>query len=207
MNNKIKYKYIVIEGVIGVGKTSLCRLLANKYNNSETLFEEFEENPFLKKFYNDRKNYAFQTQLFFLLDRFKQQKEFKKKFDNNLFENKIIFSDYFFAKDSIFAEINLEEEELALYYNIFNILKPQLIQPDLIIYLKASTDTLMKRIMKRDRTYERNMEKSYIEQLNNAYNNFFDKYEGNKLIIETDNIDFINNDEDFNNILNIISER
>jgi deoxyguanosine kinase len=164
--------YISIEGVIGVGKTTLARLLQDSFQ-AELLLEVFEENPFLTKFYEDRARYAFQTQIFFLLSRYHQQNRFVP---DALSRGKNLITDYTFAKDALFARINLEGDELEMYYNIHDALAEKIPRPDLVVYLSADTKILMERIAMRDRPYERNMEEAYIATLNQAYEDFFDNY-------------------------------
>lgn len=185
--------YIAIEGVIGVGKTTLARLLQPAFQ-SALLLEVFEENPFLSDFYTDRKRYAFQTQIFFLLSRYHQQ---RKAAGELLLEKENLFSDYTFEKDALFARINLEGDELEMYYRVHDALAEKIVKPDLILYLRADTDTLMQRIVFRDRPYERNMEKDYIHQLNIAYDTFFgDHHRGAVVLpIDTDNLDYVRNPE------------
>lgn len=163
--------YIAIEGVIGVGKTTLARMLQTTLE-AEVLLEVFEENPFLSDFYADRARYAFQTQIFFLLSRYHQQ-------NNNvpqvLAAGKNLISDYTFAKDALFARINIQGDELDMYHRVHEALGEKIPKPDLLVYLQASTDTLMQRIAFRDRPYERQMERDYIHELNMAYDDFFSK--------------------------------
>jgi len=163
--------YIAIEGVIGVGKTTLARMLQNTFD-AEVLLEVFEENPFLSDFYSDRARYAFQTQIFFLLSRYHQQNNNVPK---TLAEGKNLISDYTFAKDALFAGINLKGDELDMYHRVHEALGEKIPKPDLLVYLQATTDTLMNRIAFRDRPYERQMERSYIDELNQAYDDFFSK--------------------------------
>ena len=163
--------YIAIEGVIGVGKTTLARLLKNTFD-AEVLLEVFEENPFLSDFYGDRARYAFQTQIFFLLSRYHQQNNNMPKI---LADRKNLISDYTFAKDALFAGINLKGDELDMYHRVHEALGEKIPKPDLLVYLQASTETLMNRIALRDRSYERQMERSYIAELNQAYDDFFSK--------------------------------
>ncbi len=164
--------YISIEGVIGVGKTTLARLLQDSFQ-AELLLEVFEENPFLTKFYEDRARYAFQTQIFFLLSRYHQQNRFVP---DVLTRARNLITDYTFAKDALFARINLEGDELKMYYSVHDALAEKIPRPDLVVYLSADTKILMQRIAMRDRPYERNMEEAYINTLNQAYEDFFDKY-------------------------------
>ena len=189
-------KYIAIEGVIGAGKTSLARKLSKKLS-SKLVLEEFEENPFLEKFYEDRKRYAFQTQMFFLINRFKQQEQFNQE---DLF-TEFVVSDYIFDKDQIFAYLNLSGEELKLYESIFPLLKRDLRQFDLVIFLQASVDRLIYNIKKRNRPIEKNLTRTYIRELSEAYNNFFFKYNSTPLlIVNTTDIDFVNKEDDFNEL-------
>jgi deoxyguanosine kinase len=185
--------YIAIEGVIGVGKTTLARLLQPAFQ-AALLLEVFEENPFLSDFYADRERYAFQTQIFFLLSRYHQQ---RKAVGELLSEKEHLFSDYTFEKDALFARINLEGDELEMYYRVHDALAEKIVKPDLILFLRASTDNLMQRIAFRDRPYERNMEKDYIHQLNIAYESFFGDHQQGAVVlpIDTDNLDYVRNPE------------
>jgi deoxyguanosine kinase len=189
----LPWRYIVVEGVIGVGKTSLAKLLAAK-TEARLNLEIVEENPFLSKFYADRAGYAFQTQIFFLLSRFRQQQSL---FQHDLFSATLI-ADYLFAKDRIFANLNLSDDELALYDQIATILEQRILKPDLVIYLQARTDVLMSRIHWRGRDFERDMDSEYIDALNRAYNYFFHHYQGTPLlVVNTDELDFVNMPRDF----------
>ncbi len=163
--------YFAIEGVIGVGKTSLARLLQSAFQ-AELMLEVFEENPFLSDFYGDRKRYAFQTQIFFLLSRYRQQHEF----GSQILTGDTLIADYTFDKDSLFAHLNLEGDELDTYNLVHNALSERIHRPDLVVYLKVDTDIAMQRIAMRDRSYERLMEHSYIDELNQAYESFFKSY-------------------------------
>ena len=189
-------RYIAIEGVIGAGKTTLAKKLSEKLN-SNFIFEEFEANPFLEKFYDDRKRYAFQTQMFFLINRFKQQEQLNQE---NLFSNFIV-SDYIFDKDKIFAYLNLKGDEIKLYESIFPLLERDLRKPDLVVFLQSSVDRLMHNIKNRARKIERNLSKNYISELSEAYNNFFFKYNTTPLlIVNTTDIDFVNRQKDFDEL-------
>jgi deoxyguanosine kinase len=185
--------YIAIEGVIGVGKTSLARLLQPVFQ-TELLLEVFEENPFLSDFYGDRERYAFQTQTFFLLSRYRQQNRLVPEILN---QNLSLIADYTFEKDSLFARINLKGDELQMYYRVHEALAEKIPLPELIVYLRANTDVLMQRIAIRDRSYERNMEWDYIHQLNQAYDEFYALHHTGSpiLTIEADKLDFVNNPE------------
>ncbi len=203
MENQTKQKeirYIAIEGVIGAGKTTLATLLAERLN-AELVLEQFEINPFLEKFYKDRKRYAFQTQIFFLVNRYIQQQNLLQL---NLFKEYLV-SDYIFEKDKIFAYLNLEGEELKLYETLLDQLEKNILKPDLVIFLKASVDKLMENIRKRDRAFERHMQRSYIEQLHEAYDHFFFAYKSTPLlIVNTNELDFLNNKEDLDNLIKLI---
>ncbi len=186
-------RYIAIEGVIGAGKTSLAKLLAQKLE-AQLVLEEFETNPFLGKFYEDRTRYAFQTQMFFLINRYKQQ---QKLMQEDLFSDFIV-SDYIFEKDQIFAYLNLSDDELVLYDNLFPLLQRDLRKPDLVVFLQASIDRIMNNIKKRSRSIEKNLYRSYISELSDVYNNFFFKYSDTPLlIVNTTEIDFVKNEKDF----------
>jgi deoxyguanosine kinase len=196
--------YIAIEGVIGVGKTTLARLLAPSFK-ADVLLEVFEENPFLSDFYGDRQRYAFQTQIFFLLSRYHQQ---RRKVHELLEGGKSLISDYTFAKDSLFASINLAGDELDMYGRVHEALAEKIIMPDLLVYLRADTSVLMQRIAMRDRSYERNMDGNYIHQLNQAYDDFFSRpYDGTPvLVIDSNPLDFVRQPEHLNLIENRIRE-
>ena len=186
--------YIAIEGVIGVGKTTLARMLKSAFD-ADILLEVFEENPFLSDFYGDRARYAFQTQIFFLLSRYHQQ---KRSVPEMLAENPNLLSDYTFAKDGLFASINLVGDELDMYRRVHEALAEKIKHPDLLVYLRATTETLMDRIAMRDRPYERDMDSSYIAALGKAYDDFFSKPYNNTpvLTIQADDLDFVRNPED-----------
>lgn len=191
------HRYIAIEGPIGVGKTSLAKLLAKEFD-AQTILESFEENPFLSEFYADRKRMAFQTQLFFLLSRFRQQQEL---FQQDLFKKTTII-DYIFARDRIFAYLNLDEAELALYEQIYSLLHERIPRPDLVIYLSASTDVLMERIESRGRGFEKDITKDYLDEVNQAFNRFFFHYSDTPLlVINTSEIDFVKNPGDLKDLV------
>jgi deoxyguanosine kinase len=196
--------YIAIEGVIGVGKTTLARLLQPAFE-SELLLEVFEENPFLSDFYGDRERYAFQTQIFFLLSRYHQQRRGVREI---LATGKSLISDYTFAKDALFARINLKNDELEMYKRVHEALAEKITMPDLLVYLHASTDILMQRIALRDRHYERNMERGYIEELGKAYDEFFtEPYDHTPvLVIDTDDINFVQNPQHLKQVENRIRQ-
>jgi deoxyguanosine kinase len=194
--------YIVIEGAIGVGKTALTQLLAERFGASLVL-EEIEENPFLLDFYKNRKRFAFQAQVYFLLSRFKQQQNL---LELDLFNTKVI-SDYLFWKDRIFASINLSQKELYLYEKILPILEKDIPRPDLVIYLQTSPEVLHKRIKEKGRDFEKGLDLEYISLLVESYNHFFFHYNlGNLLVVKNDNLDFQKNPSQFEDLLSIIKE-
>lgn len=183
----IENRYIVVEGPIGAGKTSMAKKLS-EYLNTELVLEKTDENPFLNNFYTDKERYGFQTQTFFLLNRYAQQLELVQR---NLFNTGTI-SDYIFYKDRLFASLNLSEDEFYLYESIYNLLKPKIPIPDLVIYLQAGTDVLMKRIRNRGRNFEKSISYEYLEKINRAYNTFFFHYADSPLlVINTNDIDFV----------------
>lgn len=190
--------YVVIEGAIGVGKTTLARMLSDLYG-SELLLEVFEENPFLAKFYESRARYAFQTQMFFLLSRYRQQQKVAQ-----VRARGGLFSDYMFDKDWLFAQLNLSGDEWEVYQQIHAALAKQILPPDLIVYLQADTDVLMGRIAQRDRPYERDMDRDYIEALRLAYEEFFPTQKDIPVLaIDTNHLNFVANPHDFD----LIAER
>ncbi|MCJ7734186.1 MAG: deoxynucleoside kinase [Anaerolineales bacterium] len=195
--------YIAIEGAIGVGKTTLSRLLSSRFQ-AYLLLEVFEENPFLADFYANRDAYAFQTQIFFLLSRYHQQQEVPAaiKTGNNL------IADYTFEKDALFARLNLDGDELVTYFSVHNALGEKLPLPDLIVYLQAETSVLMQRIAQRDRPYERNMDQGYIESLNAAYDKFYseDHAGAQVLRINTNQLNYVANEQDLDWVENRIRQ-
>lgn len=201
--------YIAIEGVIGVGKTTLARLLQPVFQSSLVL-EVFEENPFLSDFYSDRQRYAFQTQIFFLLSRYYQQ---RRSVPEILKRGEPLITDYTFAKDALFARINLRGDELEMYYRVHDALAEKIPLPNLIVYLRADTDVLMQRIASRDRPYERNMERDYIDQLNHAYDSFFIENQARNvagnvtvLSLDTNELDYIRRADDLKWVENRIRQ-
>lgn len=189
--------YIAIEGVIGVGKTTLARLLQPSFE-AELLLEIFEENPFLSNFYSDRERYAFQTQIFFLLSRYHQQ---RRGVRDALDANPWLISDYTFKKDRLFAEVNLQGDELEMYVRVHEALAEKITPPDLTVYLRADTEVLMQRIAQRDRHYERQMDQNYIHLVNQAYENHFAAAANKQLlVINTNDLDYVRRPEDLENI-------
>jgi len=189
--------YIAVEGVIGVGKTTFAGMLAERLQ-AELLNEEVFENPFLVDYYKNPKRFAFACQLYFLISRFQQQQQLMVR---DLFAQRIV-ADYLFAKDTIFASVTLSERELALYNKIAPILARDVPRPDLVIYLQASTATLLERIRKRSFSFEKPIDFDYIEVLNQAYDYYFFHYTDTPLlVVKTDEIDFVNNPEHFDDLI------
>lgn len=195
-----RYRYIAVEGVIGVGKTTLVHRLARALS-ARVVLEEFEENPFLPQFYRDRRAYALSTQLFFLMSRFRQQEILAQ---GDLFQQHTV-SDYFFDKDRIFAMLTLEEHELGVYDRLFEVLRPQVPTPDLVIYLKADHDVVMERIAQRGRDYEKDMDPLYIRQLSIAYSEFFRSFRSAPVLtLDTSRIDLRQETPHFPALLSMI---
>ena len=194
--------YIAIEGAIGVGKTSLANLMSKELG-ARLVLEEFEENPFLPDFYKDPERHAFQAQLFFLLQRYRQQQELRQV---DMFQN-LLVTDYMFVKDRLFASLNLNEKEMHLYDTVANLLERNIIKPDLVIYLQADTDTLTKNIASRGREMEQDITWDYIDALNQVYTEYFFRYQETPLvIINTSNIDFVHNENDLKEVINYIRQ-
>ena len=190
-------RHIAIEGVIGAGKTTLAQMLSERLG-ARLVLERFEENPFLPKFYEDPEHYAFQTQIFFLLSRYKQQRDL---FQADLFQDFLI-TDYSFEKDKIFAYLTLADEELKLYEKLLGAIERNVPTPDLVIYLQCSIERLMTNIHHRGRKMEENISEDYIRDLNEAYNYFFFRYKGAPLlIVKATDIDFVGNKDDFEDLL------
>ena len=196
---KIPY-HIAIEGTIGVGKTSLAGILGDRLE-AKLILEEFEENPFLVEFYKDSDRFAFQTQLFFLLSRYRQQQQLQQ---TDLF-TKTLISDYMFVKDRLFAALNLNDKEMSLYNTVARILEKNVASPDMVIFLQSDTDRLMQNIKLRGREYEKLIDWKYIDALNQMYNEYFFRYDDSPLlIINTNDIDFVNNKDDLEEIIEFI---
>ena len=194
--------YIAIEGPIGVGKTSLAELLSKELG-ARLVLEDFEDNPFLPDFYNDPERFGFQTQLFFLLQRYRQQQDLRQV---DMFQ-KLLITDYMFVKDRLFASLNLDDKEMHLYDTVASLLERNIIRPDLVIYLQADTDVLMKNIAKRGRNMERNVTWEYIDALNQVYTEYFFRYQDTPLvIINTDNIDFVESEKDLKEVIDYIRQ-
>jgi deoxyguanosine kinase len=197
MGEDKKIRYIAIEGVIGVGKTSLARKLAERIN-AKLILENFEDNPFLEKFYLDPPRYAFHTQMYFLMSRYKQLQDLKQ---SDMFHEYTV-ADYIFEKDKIFAYLNLQDDELKLYERIISLIEKTIVLPDLIIYLQSSLDRILQNISTRDRNIEKNIKNDYLKDLNEGYNYFFFRYKATKvMIVNSTEIDFVNNEKDFENLI------
>jgi deoxyadenosine/deoxycytidine kinase len=196
-----KAKYIVVEGPIGVGKTSLAKMLANEFQG-RMVFERVEDNPFLPKFYKSRELYAFQNQTFFLLNRYQQQMELAQQ---NLFSQNTV-ADYLFAKDQIFATLTLSAEELSLYQQIYVLLNTRVPKPDLVVYLQARPEVLYKRVKKRDKKFERGVTFEYLSEVSQAYNQFFFHYDETPLlVVNTSEIDFVSSSKDLADLIKEIN--
>jgi len=194
--------YVAIEGPIGVGKTSLANLLSERLG-ARLILEGFDENPFLADFYEEPERYAVQTQLVFLLQRYQQQQELRQV---DMFHN-LLIADYMFVKDRLFASLNLDEKEMTLYDTVANLLEKNVINPDLVIYLQADTNTLMRNIARRGREMEKNISEEYIDALNQLYTEYFFRYQDTPLvIINTNNIDFVHNQGDLDEVINYIRQ-
>ena len=194
--------YIAIEGPIGVGKTSLAQLLSKELG-ARLVLEDFEDNPFLPDFYNDPERFGFQTQLFFLLQRYRQQQDLRQV---DMFQ-KLLITDYMFVKDRLFASLNLGDKEMQLYDTVASLLERNIIRPDIVIYLQADTDVLMKNIEKRGRNMEKNVTWEYIDALNQVYTEYFFRYQDTPLvIINTNNIDFVENENDLKEVIDYIRQ-
>ncbi|MCH8056082.1 MAG: deoxynucleoside kinase [Deltaproteobacteria bacterium] len=196
-----KAKYIVVEGPIGVGKTSLAKSLAAEFQ-ARSVFERVEDNPFLPKFYDDRETYAFQNQTFFLLNRYQQQRDLSQQ---ELFSQNTV-ADYLFAKDKIFATLTLSSEELNLYQQIYRLLDTRVPKPDLVVYLQARPEVLYKRIKKRDKSYEKGVTLEYLREVAQAYNRFFFNYdESPLLVVNSSEIDFVASSKDLADLVKEIN--
>ena len=195
-------QYVAIEGTIGVGKTSLANLFSEKLG-AKLILEAFEDNPFLTDFYEDPESNAFQTQLWFLLQRYQQQQQLRQV---DMFQH-LVVTDYMFVKDRLFAALNLNEKEMSLYDSVAKMMEKNVIHPDLVIFLQADTETLMNNISKRGRDFEKNMSEDYIDALNQVYNEYFFRYQETPLIIiNTNNIDFVQNPGDLEEMISYIRQ-
>jgi deoxyguanosine kinase len=198
----MKYKYITIEGNIGAGKTTLATMLAKHYS-ARLILEEFADNPFLPKFYEKPQQYAFPLELFFMAERYKQLQELLQKED--LFSNGIV-SDYLFIKSLLFAKINLSEDEYSLYQKLFDIINPQLLQPDLLIFLNAPINKLQQNIKTRNRSYEQQIADEYLGNVHGMYMQYIRQHPVRTLMVDMTQFDFIKNPGDFSRLLNALEE-
>jgi len=198
----MNHRYIAIEGNIGAGKTTLSQLLSKHYN-AKLVLEEFAENPFLTKFYENPKQYAFPLELFFLAERFKQQQEFIKK--NDLFQE-LIVSDYLFTKCLLFAKVNLPEEEYRLYQKMFDVFSQQLVTPDILIYLHAPVNTLQGNIKKRNRKFEQAIPDDYLFRIQETYTSYIKQHQIKTIYIDASNADFIYNEAHLKVITNALDK-
>ena len=196
----MKYKFITIEGNIGAGKTTLANLLSTKLN-ARLVLEEFADNPFLAKFYENPVQYAFSVELFFMAERFKQLKDLLGQQD--LFQTTTV-SDYLFTKCLLFAKVNLQDDEFRLFQRLFDMMQPQLIQPDILIYLHAPVNKLQENIKKRNRTYELNIKDDYLFKIQETYTGYIKQHQMKTLFVDASNADFLNNEEHLNTILNAL---
>jgi len=198
----IEPRFIAVEGAIGAGKTSLVKLLGSQLD-ARIILEQDEENPFLEKFYQDRQSHALQTQLFFLMSRYKQYLSLAQR---DLFDS-VVITDYLFARDRIFAQLNLQEHEFQLYEQIYDLVRQKLPKPDLVVFLQTNLDVLRKRVEKRDRDYEAYMDNEYLEDVNKAFNNFFFYYSDTPLlVVNTNEIDFVEKKVDLEELINKINQ-
>lgn len=198
----MKYNFVTIEGNIGAGKTTLAHLLS-KHFNARLILEEFADNPFLPKFYENQRQYAFPLELFFMAERYKQLKELLQTKD--MFQN-VTISDYLFTKCLLFAKVNLPEEEFLLYQKLFDIINPQLIQPDLLIYLHAPVSKLTANIKKRNRSYEQAIDPEYLFTLQEAYTQYIKQHNIKTLFIDVSNSDFLANEEHLNAVIEALDK-
>jgi len=197
----MKYNFITIEGNIGAGKTTLAHLLSKRLN-ARLILEEFADNPFLPKFYENQQQYAFPLELFFMAERYKQMKDLLQTKD--MFQN-ITISDYLFTKCLLFAKVNLPEEEFLLYQKLFDIINPQLIQPDLLIYLHAPVTKLKDNIRKRNRLYEQAIKSEYLFSLQETYTQYIKQHNLKTLFIDASSADFLGNEKHLNTILEALN--
>ncbi len=198
----MRYKFITIEGNIGAGKTTLANMLA-KHFSSKLILEEFADNPFLPLFYKSPQQYAFPLELFFMAERYKQLKEMLQSQD--LFSD-VIISDYLFIKSLLFAKITLPEEEFSLYQKLFDIINPQLVQPELLIYLNAPVTQLQQNIKKRNRSYEQSIPDTYLMNVHDMYMQYIKQHPVRTLMVDTTKMDFLRNPDDFNKLVKALDE-
>lgn len=198
----MQYKFITIEGNIGAGKTTLATMLSEHYK-ARLILEEFADNPFLPLFYERPQQYAFPLELFFMAERYKQLKEVLQSLD--LFSN-LIISDYLFIKSLLFARINLPPEEYSLYQKLFDIINPQLVQPELLVYLNAPVSKLQENIRHRNRSYEQQIPDEYLLSVHDTYMQYIKQHPVRTLVIDTTRVDFLHNPDDFKKILDALEQ-
>ncbi|MFB6454877.1 deoxynucleoside kinase [Chitinophaga sp. Hz27] len=198
----MRYKFITVEGNIGAGKTTLATMLAKQFS-AKLILEEFADNPFLPLFYKSPEQYAFPLELFFMAERYKQLKDMLQSQD--LFSD-VTVSDYLFIKSLLFAKINLPEEEYSLYQKLFDIINPQLVQPELLIFLNAPVTKLQENIKNRNRSYEQSIPDEYLLSVHDVYWQYIKQHPVRTLVIDTTKVDFLRNPEDFNNILKALDQ-
>jgi len=198
----MKYNYVTIEGNIGAGKTTLSHLLS-KHFNARLILEEFADNPFLPKFYENPQQYAFPLELFFMAERYKQLKDLLQTKD--LFQN-ITIADYLFTKCLLFAKVNLLTEEFRLYQKLFDIMNPQVIQPDILIYLHSPVNKLQANIKKRNRSYEQGIQNDYLFQLQETYTQYIKQHNIKTLFVDASNADFLGNEQHLKIIINALDK-
>lgn len=202
MKKKLKYDYVVVEGNIGTGKTSLANMLSEEYK-TRLILERFADNPFLPRFYKNQIRYAFPLELSFLADRYQQLMD--ELSNQDMFRTQVV-SDYILSKSLIFAGITLKEDEFKLYQRLFHIMNPHLRKPDLLVYLHKSVSQLQENIKKRGRDYEQNIENDYLSRLEGGYWDYFKQQPGTRiLVLDTNNIDFVSNSKHYNHILDLIN--
>ncbi len=201
MDRLAQYEYVVIEGNIGSGKTTLTKLLAERWN-SRIMLEEFKDNPFLPKFYENPKQHGFALELSFLAERYHQKRDELNRTD--LFKPGIV-CDYSFAKSLVFARINLDPDEFELYQNLFSIIHGRLAKPDLLLFLYCSPEKSLRQIKKRGRSYEQEISLEYLSQINQGYLDFFKQQSGTRIVLlNTDELDFVESDEDLQTIFHVL---
>ena len=198
----MNYQFITIEGNIGAGKTTLAQLLSKHYN-ARLILEEFADNPFLSKFYENQEQYAFPVELFFMAERFKQQKEFLQQKD--LFQS-LTISDYLFTKCLLFAKVTLPEDEFRLYQHLFDIINQQLTKPDILIYLHSPVAKLQANIKKRNRSYEQNIPDEYLFNIQETYTHYIKQHNIKTLFVDTSNADFLGNEKHLQVILDALEK-
>ena len=198
--DSLQYNYIAVDGPIGVGKTTLVEMLTRRFEGVKVL--EDIENPFLPEFYQEKEGTAFQTELYFLLSRFKQQQDVVQR---NLFE-RLVLSDYTFQKNRIFAYLNLSDSELLLFDKLYALLEPQVPTPDLVLYLVADVDTCMQRVKKRSRSFENDLSSDYLRELIDAYNHYYHYFEASPLlVVDTRQLNFPDRPDDFEELIHRLS--